>query len=109
MTDVTEHDSEEEWEDGNSEKSWINFLVSRDTVSVDDLLEWCSELVHLEVCWWLLVRNGLSNGNSRRKQFHQEAFLLLSDPYLGNHSVELFLEQVECLEYHCLSFEQDPK
>ena len=109
MTDVAEHDSKEEWEDGYSEKCGIDFLVPRDTISVDDLLEGCSELIHLEVCRRFLVRNRLSDRNSRRQQFHQETFLLLCDPYLGNHSVELFLKQVECLKDHCLSLEQNPK
>lgn len=109
MTNITKHHSEEERKDGNSKECWVDLLVSRDTISVDDLLEGCSELVHFKVCRWFFVRNRLSDRDSRREQLHQETFLLLSDPYLGNHSVELLLKQVERLEYHCLSFEQDPK
>lgn len=67
VADITKHDSKEEREDGYSEKCGVDFLISRDTISVDDLLEWCSELIHFEVCRWFLVRNRLSDRNSRRQ------------------------------------------
>ena len=109
VTNITEHDSEEEREDGNGEECGVDFLISRNAVSADDLLEGCGELVHFEVGGRFLVRNGLSDGNSRGEQFHQETFFLLSDPYLGNDCVEFFLKQVKSLKDHGLFLQQDPK
>lgn len=45
MTDITEHDCEQEGESDNGEQSRIDFLVRADTVSVDDILETFGELV----------------------------------------------------------------
>lgn len=64
MTDITEHDTEKEGENGNGEESRVYFLVSWHTVSVNDLLEWSSEGVHLEVSWWLLIRLRLTDSHN---------------------------------------------
>lgn len=45
MTNVTEHDSEQEWERDDSEKTRVHLLVRRDTITVHDRLEAFRELV----------------------------------------------------------------
>jgi len=50
---IAEHDTEEEWECYACIHGWVDFLVAWYTVSVDYLLEDCSELVRSEVCWGL--------------------------------------------------------
>lgn len=40
MHNITKHDSEKEGECNNGEQCWVNFLVLRNTISIDDFLEW---------------------------------------------------------------------
>ena len=51
MTNVSEHDSKQEWEGHTCEETWVNFLVIWDTVCVNDLLESICELVSSEQGW----------------------------------------------------------
>lgn len=48
---VAEHDSEQKGERDDREQSRVDFSVSRNAVSVDDQLEWKSEVVRLDVGW----------------------------------------------------------
>ena len=61
MTNITEHNSKEEREDGDGIQSRIHFLISGNTISVHNLLEWGCELIDLEICWrfcfWLSFPN----------------------------------------------------
>ena len=45
MTNITEHDSEQEREGDDSEQTRIDFLIRRDTVGIHDGLEALGELV----------------------------------------------------------------
>lgn len=63
MTDVAEHDPEEERKDWDGEESRIDFFVSRNTIGVDDLLKGCGEGVHLEVGGRFLMGLWLSDGD----------------------------------------------
>lgn len=53
MTNITKHDTEQEWERNTSEDSWVNFLVGWNSVSVDNLLIGPGKLVSLEMGWRL--------------------------------------------------------
>ena len=62
MSQITEHDTEEEWEGNNSEDSWVYFAIVREAVSVDNVLEWLGEIIISEVGGWLNARvNQLSD------------------------------------------------
>lgn len=52
MSNITKHDTEQEWESYYGKYSRIDFLVHRDTIGVNDLLESSSELIWLDVCGW---------------------------------------------------------
>jgi hypothetical protein len=45
MTNISEHDTEQEWEGHTGEDSWVNFFVSGDAVCVDDYLEDLGEFI----------------------------------------------------------------
>lgn len=49
MSDVTEHNTEQEWKERDSEQTWVDLAVSRNTIRIDDLLEWGCEVIQLEV------------------------------------------------------------
>ena len=51
MTDISEHHTKEEWEGDNCEITWIYFFVHWYSISVSDLLESTSELVHSDKRW----------------------------------------------------------
>ena len=51
MHDITEHDTEEEWERDACKQCWVCLFVSWNTISIYDQLERTCELVNLEICW----------------------------------------------------------
>ena len=51
MHDITKHDSEKEWEGHTCKDCGINLLVTRNTIGINNLLEYACELVSLEECW----------------------------------------------------------
>jgi len=51
VTDVTIHHSEQEWESYASQNSRVRFQVARNTVSIDQVLEYISEIISPEVGW----------------------------------------------------------
>ena len=51
MHDISEHDSEEEWEGNACEYSRVHLLVTWDTISVNNLLEDTRKLIGLEKSW----------------------------------------------------------
>jgi len=51
VTDVTIHHSEQEWESYASQDSRVRFQVARNTVSIDQVLEYISEIISPEVGW----------------------------------------------------------
>jgi hypothetical protein len=55
MTYVSEHDGKEEWKGGDRKQAWIDFLIPRNTVGVDYLLEGSSEFIQSEVSWRLSI------------------------------------------------------
>jgi hypothetical protein len=52
MHDISEHDSEEEWEGNACENSRVYLLITWDTISVDNLLEYTRELIGLKESWF---------------------------------------------------------
>ena len=55
MTNVAEHDGEQEWESDDSEQPRVDFLVCRDTITVHNGLETLRKLVCTDVRWRLLA------------------------------------------------------
>lgn len=55
MTNVTEHDSEEERERDDRKQPRIDFLVGCDPIAVHDGLEALRELIGSDECGWRLV------------------------------------------------------
>lgn len=53
MSYVTEHNTEEKRKCDDRKVRWIYFSVSRDSIRVDDGLEWRSEFSFLEFRWWI--------------------------------------------------------
>lgn len=49
MHDISKHNSEEEWEHDDCENSGIDFLISRNSVGIHDLLEDIGEFIQLKV------------------------------------------------------------
>lgn len=66
MADITEHHTEQEGESYDREDCRVNFLVHRNTIGVDDLLEDVREVIRLNVCGRLygMVLKSF-NGSSR--------------------------------------------
>ena len=56
MSNVTEHDREQERERDHSEESRVDLLIRRDTVAVHNVLEPFGELVCAVESGWCLVR-----------------------------------------------------
>jgi len=66
VTEITEHDSEEEGEGNNGGQTGVDFGVLGGTVSIDDGLEPKGELVGLVIGWRRLGRlDGVDNGGNR--------------------------------------------
>jgi hypothetical protein len=51
MHEITEHHTEEEWERHACENGRIHFFVTWNTVSINNFLENCGELVQLVISW----------------------------------------------------------
>lgn len=106
MANIAEHDTKQEREDGNGVQGWVDFLISGNTVCVDDLLEWRCESVRFNVCWTFGLCLHLSQGDERWKNLIQKAGLLLFDPNLANHDIVSFLQQVHRVENKRLFFKE---
>jgi len=52
MSNITKHDTEQEWESNNSKDCWVYFLIHWDTIGVNDLLESISELIRFDISRW---------------------------------------------------------
>lgn len=98
MAHVSEHHPEQEGENGNGVQGRVDFLVSGNTVSVDDLLEGSCESVGLDVGWVLCVGLHLSQRHKRRKNLVEQASLLLLNPNFADHDVIGFFKQVHGVE-----------
>ncbi len=68
VTDIAEHDTEQEGERDTRENCWIYFFVDGNTVSVDNFLESPCEFIVPEESWWfdcvLIVLSVLSSWES---------------------------------------------
>lgn len=66
VTDISEHDTKEERESYYSKYTWIDFLISRYAICINDLLEHPCNLIHSEQRRWFdsVVVNLLQCGNS---------------------------------------------
>lgn len=80
MANIAKHDSEHEREEHHSKETRVYLLIARDTVGVDNLLEWPSELIDLEV--------GRSHQVIRRNQF---------DDLNRSHALFAFAERLQGL------------
>ena len=49
MTQITKHDSKQEWEGDLSENGWVHFFVHGNTISVHNFLKWPCELIDFDV------------------------------------------------------------
>ena len=82
MHDITEHDTEEEWEGNNCWNSWVELLVVWSTVGINHVLECPYEIVGLERCWFYQL-------HSFRVQFFEvESF----EVFLGSKFVQFEIE-----------------
>lgn len=92
MSNITKHNTKQEREDRNGIQSWIYLLISRNTVSVDDLLERSSEGICLNVSRVFGLGLHLSQRNKGREDLVQQSSFLLLYPYLAHHDVVCFLK-----------------
>lgn len=90
MPDISEHDTEEEGEDGNCEESGVDFFVSGNTVSVNNLLERGSEVIGFEVGGRADFGGGLSHGDHMGEAELEESGFVLRNPNFGNHGASRF-------------------
>ena len=51
MHDITEHNTEKEWDSDASEYTWICLLIIWNTISIHNLLENETKLILTEICW----------------------------------------------------------
>lgn len=51
MHNISEHNTEQEWEGDYSKYRGIDFLVLRNTIGIHDFLEWPSKLISFNKCW----------------------------------------------------------
>ena len=58
MPDISVHDSKEEGEGDNGVEGRVAFLVSGNRILSDNFLEGSSELIQLEIGWWLQLVYG---------------------------------------------------
>lgn len=107
VTDITEHDSEEEGEDWDGIESRVDFTITRHSVGINDFLEGGSEGINLEMCWRLANRLRLSQAHKRRNKGEQQSDFLRRDPDAATHNIAIFFHQVEGLEDHSLSLEDN--
>jgi hypothetical protein len=98
MAHVSEHHTEQEGENGNGVQSRVDFLVSGNTVSVDNFLEGSCESVGLDVGWVLCIWLHFSQRHKRRKNLVEQASLLLLNPNFADHNVVGFFKQVHGVE-----------
>ena len=49
MPYISKHNTKQEWESNYIKGSWINFLIRRNTVGYNDLMEWPNKLIHREM------------------------------------------------------------
>ena len=52
MPNISEHHSEQEWKNSYGKKGRVDLFVAGRAIGIDDLLEWGSEGVVLEISWW---------------------------------------------------------
>ena len=55
MSNITKHDTKQEWENWNCIKCWVYFLISWDTISVDNFLEWSCKCICFNMGWILCL------------------------------------------------------
>lgn len=53
MTHISVHDTKQKWESNHGKDSRVDFFVHRNTIGINDLLEWHSKLVSLDMSGWL--------------------------------------------------------
>lgn len=92
MTNITEHDTEQERECHNCEQTWVDFFITRHTVGIDDQLEDRLEFVQLEVSRRHQVahRNDFQSAARQVSVLHAkllQGFFSFADILLGNPSV----------------------
>ena len=90
MADISEHDTEEEGEDGYCEKSGIYLFVSWNTVSVNNFLEGGSEIVGFEVGGRADFGGGLSHCDNVGETELEESGFVLRNPNFSNHGASRF-------------------
>lgn len=109
MSNITEHDTKQEWENWNCIKGWVYLLISWHTVSVDDFLEWCGECIGLNMGWTFSLWLHLSKWYKWWENLIQQTSLLLFNPNFTNHNVVGFLQQVHSVEDQRLLFKKNSK
>lgn len=54
MTDITKHDGKQEREGDDGEKTRVDFTITCNAISINNILESFSELVGTMIRWWCL-------------------------------------------------------
>ena len=51
MTNISEHDTKQEWEGYHVKGCWVGFLIVGNTISSTDFVVWPGEFVKFKVSW----------------------------------------------------------
>jgi hypothetical protein len=51
MSNVSKHNTKLKWEGNDREQSWINFLISWNSIDIDHVLRQITNIIDLEECW----------------------------------------------------------
>ena len=100
MAKVSKHHSKQEWKSHYPDHSWIGFLIVRDTVCVNNLLEHCQEITNLEVGRWLYLMVVVGDdlgGTVVIQLLFQSKLLLLWSPVVADEGGTLLPHHVESL------------
>ena len=102
MANITKHHSKKEWENGNGIECWIDFLVPRHTICVNNFLESGCELVDLEMSGRFCIWFFFSDAHKGRNQRVHQANFVSRDPDPSTHNLPIFLHQIKGIVYNGL-------
>ena len=87
MTDVSKHDTEKEWENGNCKQTGIDFLISWGSVSGHDFLEGSGKVIEIKMTGRFGFELVFSQADKGRQLGEKESDFISWDPNFGNHNV----------------------
>lgn len=89
MPNISKHHTKQKREYWYSEQSWINFLITRNSISINNFLKWSSKRIYLKIRWRFALRYNFLQINYRWNYLKKQSFLFVGNPNLCNHEIVL--------------------